>query len=216
MTPKSTLPRLWLALAALLVLADLLRIGLAVPLYPASSERVFLAGAALAMLLFAQLLPNRTPANHVAWATLVMALTLWLIACGKGQPPGDNVMLIPLSAQLFFFSRPLSIGLCLLAALTLLTSRDDKALTQLGRWYALVAGIAFLGGEIVGSFWSFYGWGRTWSWSAHFFFSALVYLLLILVFHLPKRWLGRERDMALAQAALVAAIALTNLGYKLW
>lgn len=199
----------------------LLMLFLSEPLFPSSSEKVYVLLIAL-MLSSALLFPIGK--KQINWYASVVLLTFAAITCAIGiiLPPqrGDAAVLTAWSAQLFFLSRPLSIAAGMLAMVFAFASAKDavnrRILGANAHWWALVASTLFLGGEIMGSYWSFVGWGRSWSWSAHFYFSALTYLLWILVFHIPRHWARDEQQLKWFQGSILLVTILLNLGYRIW
>ncbi|ABV88840.1 hypothetical protein [Shewanella pealeana] len=187
-------------------------------LFPGSSVATYLVVTAIVSLLAVCILPIRSSlqANYV-WSVCVLALLLLIYSKTLEPPIGDSAMLTSLWAQLFFLSRPIALGLAIAGCVGYLLhafARDPR-LENHSHLLSLLAGTAFLGGEISGSYWAFIGWGRSWSWSGHFFFSALTYLLFILVFHLPKAWFANGKALALGKAAVLGFICVLMLGYRL-
>ncbi|WOT04598.1 hypothetical protein [Shewanella youngdeokensis] len=201
----------------LLAIVTLYGVNASSRLFPASSDTIYLLVTAIVSLLSLCCLrfSNRVQA-HYAIAVSAVAL-LMLAAMQIFEPPkGDSAMLTSIWAQVFFLSRPVALGLAIAALVGYLfqTKRIDARLDSHCHLLSLLAGTAFLAGEIAGSYWAFIGWGRSWSWSGHFFFSALTYLLFILVFHLPKAWFPNARALAMGRAAVLGFISLLMLGYR--
>ncbi|MCG9728608.1 hypothetical protein L1D44_01900 [Shewanella sp. Isolate13] len=187
-------------------------------LFPSSSVMTYLVVTAIVSLvcLCGFSIKTRLQANYV-WAVTFVALLLLGYSQTLEPPTGDSAMLTSLWAQLFFLSRPIALGLAIAASLGYLFHGvwRDTHLESHSHLLSLLAGTAFLGGEIAGSYWAFIGWGRSWSWSGHFFFSALTYLLFILVFHLPKAWFANARALGMGKAAVLGFICVLMLGYRL-
>ncbi|ABZ78162.1 conserved hypothetical protein [Shewanella halifaxensis HAW-EB4] len=187
-------------------------------LFPSSSVTIYLVVSAIVSLvsLCGLSIQSRLQANYV-WAVCFIALLLLGYSQTLEPPTGDSAMLTSLWAQLFFLSRPIALGLAIAACLGYLLHAfwRDTRLESHSHLLSLLAGTAFLGGEIAGSYWAFIGWGRSWSWSGHFFFSALTYLLFILVFHLPKAWFPNGKGLAMGKAAVLGFICILMLGYRL-
>ncbi|WP_051252569.1 hypothetical protein [Ferrimonas kyonanensis] len=190
------------------------------------SSPQFLYSSTLALLLISAALLSGIAMRPLARPDLLrtyrlisatLGVLLLLLASGFSAPTDTSAMGDYLWAQLFFLSRPLSLGCVIAAAIGygLLPSRSDAKLAHCSHLLALTAGTLFLAGEIAGSYWAMQGWGHSWSWSNHFFFSALLYLLLVLVFHFPHRWFRGSRRQQMAKALLLSFIALLQLGYRL-
>lgn len=187
-------------------------------LFPGSSVTTYLVVTAIASSLSVCVLPIRSGIQaRYAWIVSGLGLLLLIYSKTLEPPMGDSAMLTSLWAQLFFLSRPIALGLAIAACVGYLlhTFGRDARLESHSHLLSLLAGTAFLGGEIAGSYWAFIGWGRSWSWSGHFFFSALTYLLFILVFHLPKAWFANGKALALGKAAVLGFICVLMLGYRL-
>jgi hypothetical protein len=187
-------------------------------LFPGSSVMTFLVVSTIVVLLsFCCLkLTNRLQANY--GFTLCFIVLLMLGYSQALEPPkGDSAMLTSIWAQLFFLSRPIALGLAIAAFVGFIIQalHSEADLESHCHLLSLFAGTAFLGGEIAGSYWAFIGWGRSWSWSGHFFFSAFTYLLFILVFHLPKAWFANARALALGKGGVLGFICVLMLGYRL-
>lgn len=174
--------------------------------------------SALVLLLSGQLsLSDSQDSCHYRFCCCIIAAFLLAITTGYNAPEEASAILTYLWAQLFFLSRPLTLGLVSAAAIGywLLYHRRDQRLQIHCHLLVLLAGLTFLIGEISGSYWAMQGWGRTWGWSSHFFFSALFYLLLMLVFHFPRKWLRTLKQLNLAKALLLTGIAALQVGYRL-
>lgn len=187
-------------------------------LFPGSSVTTYLVVTAIASSLSVCVLPLRSGIQaRYAWIVSGLGLLLLIYSKTLEPPMGDSAMLTSLWAQLFFLSRPIALGLAIAACVGYLLHAfgRDARLESHSHLLSLLAGTAFLGGEIAGSYWAFIGWGRSWSWSGHFFFSALTYLLFILVFHLPKAWFANGKALALGKAAVLGFICVLMLGYRL-
>ncbi|GAA4875998.1 hypothetical protein [Ferrimonas pelagia] len=187
-------------------------------LLASSNKKVLLQLAALLICLCA-LVPLRQPTlqRRLTLGALSMATILLIISTFVVPHSSDNIMLTYLWAHLFFVSRPLAVGFALISAwgLYLTATVRHRRLQEISEIYALLAGTLFLGGEIAGAWWAFEGWGRSWGWSDNFMFSAMVYLMLILAFHLPRTVLRKRAHHNLAQAAVLALTALTLVGYRI-
>ncbi len=130
------------------------------------------------------------------------ALFLLLLAVASLVPESvrhDPFMMTYIFAILFFLSRPLSLG-CTLYALSgmahlLTTDSSDTRMRRTSKDAAFAASIFFLGGEIVGCYWGFMGWGTTWRWSGNFLFSAMIFVLFMVSLHVPSH-LFRSRRMS--------------------
>ncbi|QIZ78677.1 hypothetical protein [Ferrimonas lipolytica] len=161
--------------------------------------------------------PSRKLNGRLQLHSTNASLILLLISAFYSVPLDNSSMLTYVWANLFFLSRPLAMGCALVAAIgyALLYSADSQRLAARCHQLALLSGVLFLSGEISGSYWAAQGWGHSWSWSSHFFFSALIYLLLNLVFHFPPRWLATKQKMYAAKGSLLGFIVVVQLGYRL-
>lgn len=102
----------------------------------------------------------------------------------------DSFMMSYIFAILFFLSRPLSLGLALFALGGMVENMIGKENLRVARGSkdaAFLAAIVFLGGEIVGCYWGFVGWGTTWRWTGNFYFSAMLFVLFMVPLHVPRR-----------------------------
>ncbi|TKB58687.1 hypothetical protein [Ferrimonas aestuarii] len=196
----------------------LLHLALTLPQFPVSSTQcLLLISAGLLCALSVLPLAGGRAHRKFLMVTAGVALALLVIAASFTTPSETSAMGDYLWAQLFFLSRPLTLG-CVIASAVgywLLQSHPDSELSFNCHLLALLSGTLFLAGEIAGSYWAMQGWGHSWSWSSHFFFSALFYLLLILVFHFPTRWMRTQQQQNRAKAMLLSFIALLQLGYRL-
>ncbi|MBR9726904.1 hypothetical protein ACFOD0_08430 [Shewanella intestini] len=178
---------------------------------------MFLLSSSLMMLL--SLLPFKITDQYQLKFALIIC---FIVAVFLGYqytfdiPTSNSAMLLPIWSQLFFLSRPVAVGFGIAACVGyLLQSRNkDYHLDNHCHMLSLLAGTAFLVGEVAGNFWAFLGWGKSWGWTGHFYVSALTYLLLVLVFHLPKAWFNSASRLALGKAVLLGFICLLILGYK--
>lgn len=70
-----------------------------------------------------------------------------------------------------------------------------------GRIFLLLGGALFLGGEFAGSVWCLNWLGDFWRWSRGFFESALMFLVIVMAFHLPPKPAASPRLRAVFGAA---------------
>ncbi len=201
-----------------IVFVELWFVNLQSMLFPSSSVTVYLLVTS-GVLLFAVSMISITGSLH-RWFLLFACFLAGggLILCNyQLAPSGDSAMLTSVWAHLFFLSRPIALGCGIAAFIGYLIQiyHSDPRLENLSHILSLIAGTSFLGGEIAGSYWAFIGWGKSWSWSGHFFFSALIYLLFILVFHLPKSWCRHARSLYIGRAIVLGVTSSLMLGYKL-
>lgn len=146
---------------------------------------------------------------------LYSALFLILLALMSLIPDGvshDSFMVTYIFAILFFLSRPLSLGFTLfsLAGMAdLLTSTGNNArIRKTSKDAAFMASIIFLGGEIIGCYWGFLGWGTTWRWSGNFQYSAMLFVLFMVSLHIPSTLFRTKRTHDLFFSLPLACIAL--------
>jgi len=116
-------------------------------------------------------------------------------------------------ARLFFLSRPLSLGLTLfaLAGVQDCLLKDDDTGAKVffqSKQAAFLGAIIFLGGEISGCYWGFAGWGTTWRWSGNFYFSAMLFVLYMVSFHVPRSVFTSTKAHASAFFTPLAVIAI--------
>jgi len=159
--------------------------------------------------------------QHTLEARYVSIVAMTVVLCLLGViPETKNVrsfMLTLPASKLFFWSRPVSAAFCLYAAAGFLSTakikkggiRTRRVFCQ-SRDAAMLGGIAFIGGEICGSYWSLLGWGSTWRWSGNFFGSAAMFLLLMVGMHVPSKLLGRRvhRPLLCGVIYLVAGVSV--------
>lgn len=220
LSSTKTKPFLLLIPLTLLVCTALILVQLKINnlLFPASSDVAYLVVAVLACMAstFFLNIQNRLQTNYI-FSLCLIAIVMLIYSQTFESPKGDGAMLTSIWAQLFFLSRPAALGLAIstFVGYLLQVYRRDGKLESHCHLLSLLAGFAYLGGEIAGSYWAFIGWGRSWSWSGHFFVSAFTYLLFILVFHLPKAWFINPKQRAIGKATVMGSICLLMLGYKL-
>ncbi len=201
-----------------LAIAKLILINTNSLLFPASSEMVYLVVTALVCVLSVVFLSlqNRAQINY-AFVLCAIAIVMLIYSQMLAPLRDSGAMLTSVWAQLFFLSRPVALGLAIAGGLGYLIQAlsNGSSLDSHSHLLSLFAGTIYLGGEIAGSYWAFIGWGRSWSWSGHFFLSALTYLLFISVFHIPKAWFSSASALCMAKAAVLGFISLLMLGYRL-
>ncbi len=147
----------------------------------------------------------------------INAVLLGLLAAASLAPEpyrNESFMMGYLFAQLFFLSRPLSLGLTLFAlggARDCLGKDPSPGMLFQSQKAALLAGLIFLGGEISGCYWGFMGWGTTWRWSGNFYFSAMIFVLYMMALHVPRSLFPSARAYAWGffLPLIVAALAMT-------
>lgn len=146
---------------------------------------------------------------------LFSALLLWLLALASMVPDPvrhDSFMMTYIFAILFFLSRPVSLGLTLYAlagmAHLLIGDGKDRRVRHTAKDAAFFASILFLGGEIVGCYWGFMGWGTTWRWSGNFQFSAMLFVLFMVSLHVPAKRVRSLRGYDLVCSIPLLIIAL--------
>ncbi|PIE56380.1 MAG: hypothetical protein CSA34_04690 [Desulfobulbus propionicus] len=121
-------------------------------------------------------------------------------------------MMTYIFAILFFLSRPFSLG-CTLYALSgmaclLTTDKTDTRIRRTSKDATFAASIFFLGGEIVGCYWGFMGWGTTWRWSGNFLFSAMFFVLFMVALHVPPHVFRSRRGHDILFSVPLLLIAL--------
>jgi hypothetical protein len=84
-----------------------------------------------------------------------------------------------------------------------------------GRNYLFTAAILYLMGEFSGCTWCLLWLGDYWRWSSGFFESTLVFLLMMLIFHLPQSWVGNPKLKALA-GGLVGPLVMALVMIHQW
>lgn len=210
--------KLFLILLFAVCLALIGLIQLSTPFFPSSSQSMFVLLTCLIILLSVFTL-NLSLINHVYCGFTLCFIALILIGIHQviEPPKGDSSMLSSIWAQLFFISRPVALGLAITGCIGFIYQSVNKNsnLEAHCHLFSLLAGTTFLAGEIAGSYWAFIGWGKSWSWTGHFYVSALTYLLFILVFHLPKAWFNSPEKLAMGKASVLGVISAFMLGYKL-
>lgn len=150
----------------------------------------------------------------VLTAALLILLTWGSILPESGRH--NSFMTGYVFAVLFFLSRPLSLGATLFALsgmADVLSGKPDPRVLGASKRWAYLAAMIFLGGEIAGCYWGFVGWGTTWRWSGHFYFSAMLFVLYMVALHVPGSFFSSARSRAwgffvpLAVAAAAAAFS---------
>ena len=125
---------------------------------------------------------------------LIAAALLGLAWTAAGEFKFDFYIYQALTVQLFFFLRLTAAGVLLFAWLRFAMARADIFLNKTENNSAairqavntLIAGaLLFLASELSGTIWCMRGWGDIWHWSANFFESAALFLLLMLPLHIP-------------------------------
>ncbi|KIX16012.1 hypothetical protein [Dethiosulfatarculus sandiegensis] len=84
-----------------------------------------------------------------------------------------------------------------------------------GRNYLFVAAILYLMGEFSGCTWCLLWLGDYWRWSSGFFESALIFLLMMLIFHFPQSWIANPKVKALA-GGLVGPVVMILVMIHQW
>lgn len=149
----------------------------------------------------------------------IWLLLLALVSLIPDQVRHDSFMMTYLFAILFFLSRPLSLGFTLysLAGMAhLITDKKaDNRMLKTSKDAALIASILFLGGEIVGCYWGFMGWGTTWRWSGNFQFSAMLFVLFMVSLHIPatlfRTRFGRNLAFSLPLLGIALCLVLSKV-----
>ncbi len=142
----------------------------------------------------------------------IWLLLLALASLVPDKVPHDSFMMTYVFAILFFLSRPLSLGFTLYSlagmAHLLEAGEADNRILKTSTDTAFIASIFFLGGEIVGCYWGFMGWGTTWRWSGNFHFSAMLFVLYMVSLHIPPTLFRTRRGQHLAFSLPLLCIAL--------
>jgi len=145
---------------------------------------------------------------------ILAAALLGLAWTAAGEFRFDFYIYHSLTVQLFFFLRITAAGLALFAFLLFATAwtdtffkkvRNDAIAMKQGVNALVAAGIVFLSAELSGTLWCMRGWGDIWHWSANFFESAALFLLLMLPLHVPG---GLKRNMANAWVGMVCTLLM--------
>ena len=150
------------------------------------------------------------------------AVWLLLLALFSLIPDGvshDSFMMTYIFAILFFLFRPLCLGFVLysLAGMVhvLSTEEVDVRIVKTSKDAAFMASILFLGGEIIGCYWGFIGWGTTWRWSGNFQFSAMLFILFMVSLHVPAKlfhsWRGNNLTFSLPLLCIALCLILTKV-----
>ncbi len=138
--------------------------------------------------------PGPGNARLRSFGRLIAAALLGLAWTAAGDFKFDFYIYHSLTVQLFFFLRHTAAGIVLFACLLFAMARADiflkknnsAAIRQAVN--TLIGGaVLFLGSEFAGTLWCMRGWGDIWHWSANFFESAALFLLLMLPLHIPGR-----------------------------
>ena len=157
---------------------------------------------------------SRRPRFNGIWLLLLAFVSLV-----PDQVRHDSFMMTYLFAILFFLSRPLSLGFTLYSlagmAHLIVDKEADNRILKTSKDAALVASILFLGGEIVGCYWGFMGWGTTWRWSGNFQFSAMLFVLFMVSLHIPatlfRTRLGRNLAFSLPLLGVSLCLVLSKV-----
>lgn len=153
-------------------------------------------------------------------ARLAVVLLLMFAWTRAGEFKFDYYIYGSLIVQLFFFLRITAAGVLLFAFLLYVRAFADliRPATpnnpRISRKAAntLAAGaLFFLGSELSGTAWCILGWGDIWHWSANFFESASLFLILMLPLHFPGNAGKKSPSHAFAGGlcALLAVLAIT-------
>lgn len=138
------------------------------------------------------------PGNARLWSSgrLIAGALLGIAWTAAGEFKFDFYIYHSLPVQLFFFLRLTAAGVVLFAFLLFAMARVDIFLKKTQNPSAgirqavntLIGGaLLFLGSELAGTVWCMRGWGDIWHWSANFFESAALFLLLMVPLHLPAK-----------------------------
>lgn len=143
---------------------------------------------------------------------IIVSTLLALAWTAAGEFRFDFYIYQSLTVQLFFFLRVTAAGVSLFAFLLFADACKYSFSNKTGNHSIFIqnalkatvaAGILFLFSELSGTLWCMRGWGDIWHWSANFFESAALFLLLMLPLHLPGRL---KRNMAGAWVGMVCTL----------
>ncbi|PHR29872.1 MAG: hypothetical protein COA36_03185 [Desulfotalea sp.] len=147
--------------------------------------------------------------------TALLLLSLVLASLVPDEAFHDSFMMTYIFAVLFFLSRPFSLGFTLfsLAGMAdILTTKsntgNNSRMSKTSKDAAFMASIIFLGGEIIGCYWGFLGWGTTWRWSGNFQFSAMLFVLFMVSLHIPATLFRTKRGHDIFFSLPLLCIAL--------
>ena len=148
----------------------------------------------------------------------VMLMALATFSLSPEPARHNSFMMSYLFAILFFLSRPISLGLTLFALSGMihqLFGTQEPSIRKSCYNATFLAAIVFLGGEIVGCYWGFLGWGTTWRWSGNFLFSAMTFVLYMISLHVPRNLFQSARTSLAAFTLPLVVITLSALLSKM-
>ncbi|MFP4533278.1 MAG: hypothetical protein ACLFNS_11415 [Desulfobacterales bacterium] len=143
---------------------------------------------------------------------IIVSALLGLAWTAAGEFRFDFYIYQSLTVQLFFFLRVTAAGVSLFAFLLFAAACKNSFFNKTGNHSIFIqnalkatvaAGILFLFSELSGTLWCMRGWGDIWHWSANFFESAALFLLLMLPLHIPGRL---KKNMAGAWVGMVCTL----------
>jgi hypothetical protein len=179
---------------------------------------------ALTLMLWLYLLAggSRAVSSVQQISTLLILATVTLLTGSllfRGMGVSAHLLIYDMpSPLLFFYLRKASITFFIVAfswcSSLLLTGENREE--QLWRWlmtrrYLLLAATLFMGGEFFGSVWAVNGWGDPWRWSRGFFIAAAIFLISMLVLHLPGNITRSVRTRAITMLISLATIVMLYL-----
>ncbi len=182
--------------------------------YPLSGIAPTCTIAALTLCLCQSLSLTRDVGSKRPFFSGMGLLVLAVVSLVPENVPHNSFMMSYLFAILFFLSRPFSLGLTLYALAGmghLFREGADNRIYRTSKDAAFLASIIFLGGEIVGCYWGFMGWGTTWRWSGNFQFSAMLFVLYMVSLHVPATLFRSRKGYNIAFSAPLVCVVFCML-----
>jgi len=172
----------------------------------------------LILMTFAHYLSYRSQDN-INKFSLIFAISLLLMVLNGEFTPAENYIIYNrVEVVLFFQLRMLGIAFFLFSLsfqfqefFNRKLSGSTYVLNRFSRNYLLLGAAAFLGGEFFGSLWSLNGWGDPWRWSRSFFVATAIFLLSMLVVHIPATYRRNFRNGLILSAIPLLLILLIYL-----
>jgi hypothetical protein len=122
-----------------------------------------------------------------------------------------------LSPMLFFYFRKASMASFVIAASWYVSCLFAESRTEVqatayerGKDFLLGGATLFMAGEFFGSIWAVQGWGDPWRWSKGFFIAAAIFLITMLILHVPG---GIFQTLASRARLIIGAVCLILVLY---
>ncbi len=165
---------------------------------------------------------NNTKHIIISLAVVMVLLSLLFMPGVKSGLNYDFFMYGEIWVVGFFFVRTLAVGLFIYGGLFYLQAwleRDESTQSSLlwyGHRYLLLGAGFFLLAELSGSIWAMLWLADGWRWSGGFLHSMVMFLLVMIPYHIPFDGKLKIRFQCLSGVGVPLAIAYLTLFSQLW